>query len=122
MSRLWSSRGAQQGVAHCPLAGPWLESNFFVTLPCRPGESSRLATDRTRAGYAPDDQGVQRAAVSGVTPETARAARGLAVTRCDAMARRAEGLWGMVGHSQPTSTGPPGWWEAHPVPPLGGEE
>src|SRR5262245_55873409 len=31
--RLWSSRGAQQGVARCTLAGLWLDSNLFVTLP-----------------------------------------------------------------------------------------
>ena len=33
MGRVWSSRGAQQGVARCMYAGPWLESNLFVTLP-----------------------------------------------------------------------------------------
>src|SRR5262245_31293842 len=26
-------RGAEQGVAACTHAGPWLDSNFFVTLP-----------------------------------------------------------------------------------------
>jgi hypothetical protein len=31
--RVWSSRGAQQGVARCTHAGPWLDSNLFVTLP-----------------------------------------------------------------------------------------
>jgi hypothetical protein len=30
---VWSSRGAQQGVACCTHAGPWLESNLFVPLP-----------------------------------------------------------------------------------------
>jgi hypothetical protein len=29
---VWSSRGAQQGVARCTHAGPWLDSNLFVTL------------------------------------------------------------------------------------------
>jgi len=33
VGRVWSSRGAQQGVARCPHAGPWLDSNLFVTLP-----------------------------------------------------------------------------------------
>jgi hypothetical protein len=33
VGRLWSSRGAQQGVPRCTLAGPWLDSNLFVTLP-----------------------------------------------------------------------------------------
>ena len=33
MGRVWSSRGAQQGVARCTHAGRWLESNLFVTLP-----------------------------------------------------------------------------------------
>jgi len=33
VGRVWSSRGAQQGVARCTHAGPWLESNLFVTLP-----------------------------------------------------------------------------------------
>jgi transposase len=33
VGRVWSSRGAQQGVARCTHAGPWLDSNLFVTLP-----------------------------------------------------------------------------------------
>jgi hypothetical protein len=32
VARVWSSRGAQQGVARCTHAGPWLDSNLFVTL------------------------------------------------------------------------------------------
>ncbi len=35
VGRVWSSRGAQQGVARCTHAGPWLDSNLFVTLPLR---------------------------------------------------------------------------------------
>ena len=30
---VWSSRGAEQGVARCTYAGLWLDSNLFVTLP-----------------------------------------------------------------------------------------
>jgi hypothetical protein len=33
VGRVWSSRGAQPGVARCTQAGPWLDSNLFVTLP-----------------------------------------------------------------------------------------
>ena len=33
MGRVWSSRGAQQGVARYTHAGLWLDSNLFVTLP-----------------------------------------------------------------------------------------
>jgi hypothetical protein len=33
VGRVWSLRGAQQGVARCTHAGPWLDSNLFVTLP-----------------------------------------------------------------------------------------
>jgi len=35
VGRVWSSRGAQQGVARCTHAGPWLESNLFVPLPAQ---------------------------------------------------------------------------------------
>ena len=33
VGHVWSSQGAQQGVACCTHAGPWLDSNLFVTLP-----------------------------------------------------------------------------------------
>jgi len=32
MGRVWALRGTQQGVARCTHAGPWLDSNLFVTL------------------------------------------------------------------------------------------
>src|SRR5262249_50273511 len=39
VGRVWSSRGAQQGVACCTHAGPWLASNLVVPLP-----TGRIAT------------------------------------------------------------------------------
>jgi hypothetical protein len=39
VGRVWSSRGAQQGIARCTHAGPWLASNLFVTLPRLHGSS-----------------------------------------------------------------------------------